>query len=110
MLEARLRTEPAGDRVAFEFTVSNADDQPVDLRFRDACRADVAVLADGEELWRWSDGRMFTQAVEESQLNPGESATFEFEWPDAEPGRYRAVGELRLLDKECTAEADLRVE
>lgn len=110
MLEARLHTETTGEEVFFEFTVSNADDQPVDLRFRDACRADVAVLADGEEVWRWSDGQMFAQAVEEARLNPGESAAFEFEWSDPEPGTYRAVGELRLLDRQCTAGTDLRVE
>lgn len=110
MLEARLRAEGSGGVVSFEFTVSNADDQPADLRFRDACRADVTVLTDGEEVWRWSDGRMFAQAVEEARLNPGESAAFEFEWPDPEPGTYRAVGELRLLDRECTAETELRVE
>ena len=109
MLEARLHTEGSNGEVAFELTVSNADDQPVDLRFRDACRADVAVVADGEEVWRWSDGRMFAQAVETAQLNPGESAAFEFDWDDPEPGSYRAVGELRLLDGDCSAETELHV-
>jgi hypothetical protein len=110
MLEPTLTAEPGEGTVRFAFTVSNADDQPVDLRFRDACRADVAVADGDREVWRWSDGRMFTQAVEEADLAPGESAEFSFEWEDPDPGEYRVTAELRLLDKECSAETNLRLE
>ena len=62
MLDASLEVT-VGDGVAFQFTVVNGGDTPAELTFRDACRADFAVHEDDAEVWRYSDGQMFAQAV-----------------------------------------------
>lgn len=103
MLETSLEVT-VGDGVTFEFTVANADAAPVDLEFRDAGRADFAVRTeDGEEAWRWSEGRMFAQAVESARLEPGEEATFVEEWPDPDPGDYTAEATLRVRERDVSA-------
>ena len=96
MLDASL-TVTAGDGVSFELTVANAGPEPVAVTFRDGLRADFAVRTrDGDEVWRFSDGRMVTQVLSEAEFAPGEAATFTETWPDPDPGDYTAVGELRL--------------
>ena len=98
-LDARLdvRVEEA---VTFAFTVTNATTEHVELRFRDGQTADV-VLRDadadagvGGPVWRWSDGRAFTQALRTETLAPGEEARETMVWKDPVPGSYTAVATL----------------
>ena len=93
-LDGRLDVDADEREVRFDFTVTNAGDAPVDLRFRSGQVADVAVLAGGEVVWRWSAGRGFTQALVEHRLAPGASETASMTWPDPEPGEYEAVASL----------------
>jgi len=71
MLDSSLEVT-VGEDVSFRFTVSNGTGGPVELTFRDACRADFAVRREegeeGEEVWRWSDGRMFAQELGHARL------------------------------------------
>lgn len=97
------------DTVSFRFTVTNGDDAPVELTFRDAGQADFAVHAGDEEVWRWSDGRMFAQVVQTAHLEPGESATFEGEWSDPDPGDYTAEATLRVRERDVSARTDFSV-
>ena len=87
-----------GDEVEFALTVENTDDDPVELTFRSCLKADFAVEADGEEIWRASDGKMFTQALQTETIQPGASATYPGRWSDPEPGTYTAVAELNTTD------------
>ncbi|PSP57304.1 hypothetical protein BRC72_09760 [Halobacteriales archaeon QH_7_66_36] len=110
-------TVTVGDDVAFELTVTNDGPDPVAVTFRDGIRADFAVYdADGEadtadsEVWRYSEGRMATQAISTAEFAPGESATFSETWADPTPGEYTAVGELRLAgDDEVRTETPFSV-
>jgi len=104
-LEATLDASVDGT-VEFEFSVRNAGDSPVELQFRSGQVADVAVVDDGEEVWRWSDGRMFTQALHSQTLDPGESDSYEFTWEDPQPGTYTATA---TLEAEQNAEATTTV-
>lgn len=52
-----------GGGVAFEFSVINAGGTPIELTFRDACRADFAVSETDREVWRYSDGRSRSPAT-----------------------------------------------
>lgn len=108
MLEGALNVT-VGDDVRFEFEVTNASDEPVEVTFRDAGKVDFAVLEDGEEIWRWSDGRMFTQALETAQFLPGERATFEEEWPSPRPGDFTAVAELHVRETDLRAQTPFSV-
>jgi len=96
-------------------TVANAGDDPVTLRFRTGQRVDFAAYriggkdgrdeadSDADPVWRYSTGRMFTQALGSETLEPGDSATYEARWRDPPPGRYRFVGEVIAEECDLTA-------
>ncbi len=96
--------------VSFSFRVVNDGTSAIDLTFRSGKRADVVVRdrESQEEVWRWSDGRMFTQALERATLRPGEQIEQRFEWTDPDPGTYIAVGTLEA-DQDARAETELTV-
>lgn len=108
MLDGQLTV--AGDGpVRFAFTVQNTADDPITLRFSDACKADF-VAEDGDtEQWRWSEGQMFAQVIGEQTLSPGDEETFRAVWEDPDPGTYSVRAEL-TADKPCAAETTLSVE
>jgi len=109
MLDSSLEVT-VGEEVTLRFTVVNASDEAVELTFRDSGRADFAVYTDeGEEVWRWSDGRMFMQVVQYSDLQPGQEATFTESWPNPEPGDYTAEATLRAVDQDVRAETPFSV-
>jgi hypothetical protein len=109
MLDSSLEVT-VGNGVTVRFTVSNGTGGPVELTFRDGCRADFAVRDEGgEEVWRWSEGRMFAQAIDHARLEPGEEAVFEEEWPDPEPGDYTAEARLRVTEHDVRAETPFSV-
>lgn len=84
------------DTVTFEFIVQNTATQEIELTFPTSQRGDVIVheAKSPERVWQWSDGRMFTQAIEHVALAPGQELTLEFEWEDPLAGEYTAVAEL----------------
>lgn len=107
MLECTLAVS-GDDPVEFALAVANGSDETVELTFRDSGKADFAVHDDGE-VWRWSADRAFAQVVETVTLAPGETIEFAGEWPDPEPGTYEATGELRAIERDCTARATFSV-
>lgn len=94
MLTPTLTVEPADDGLRFVLTVRNDGDEPVELSFRTGQRADFAVTSNGRELWRYSDGRMFTQALGSETIEPGDHRSYEAVWADPDPGEYTVTGEL----------------
>ncbi|NCA13507.1 MAG: hypothetical protein EBS89_05150 [Proteobacteria bacterium] len=54
------------------------------MLFRTGQYCDVMVTAaDGSFIWRWAAGRMFTQALREILLDPGQTREVRLDWPDA---------------------------
>ncbi len=95
--------------VQFTFIVTNSGADPVDLSFSDALEADFAVLDDGSERWRFSEGRMFAQMLGSETLDPGGTATYEATWDDPDSGSYTAVATLEANETECEARAEFSV-
>ncbi len=85
-----------GEPLAFVLTVHNPTDEPQRLVFSSAKTHDVTVSrADGEEVWRLSDGLVYIQLLTEIVLPPRGSRELPASWDvprDAEPGDYRARG------------------
>lgn len=108
-LESSLDAATGDDAVTFTLTVTNAGDDPITANFSDGCRADVAVLEDETEVWRYTDGMMFTQVLGEERFDPGESRTFDLEWSDPQPGAYTAVGDLTARNQSCEARTSFSV-
>lgn len=108
--DASSTTVRSGDPVRFRFTVTNTGDEPVTLRFRDACKADFVVSpVDGEtEQWRWSNEQLFAQVIEKTTVGPTEQETFEAGWK-AESGKYTVHAELLATGHSCEAESTLSV-
>lgn len=100
MKDAAPRVESAldvstDDGVRFAFHVTNAGGGKVEMNFPSGQTHDVVVIdAAGREVWRWSQGRMFTQLVQNKILRNADTLSFDEMWKDAPRGQYTAVARL----------------
>jgi len=93
-LSSSLDVRIAGG-VRFDFRVANAGRGKVEVRFPNGQTHDIAVLDSlGQEVWRWSAGRLFTQALQNRVLHTNDTLAFDERWSAAPPGRYVAVATL----------------
>jgi hypothetical protein len=83
--------------VALSLHVTNVADHSVELDFPNGQTHDFVVLdSSGHELWRWSNGRMFTQALQNKLLGSTETVTYEEQWdPHSLHGDFTLVAILR---------------
>ena len=65
----------------FELVVKNVGGKHAELNFADGQAYDF-VVADsaGRDVWQWSNGRIFTQSVQNKQLGGGESMRVSESW------------------------------
>jgi hypothetical protein len=84
------------DGVTLALHVTNNDRKHVELLFPSGQTHDFAILdSTGKEIWRWSAGRLFTQALQNKVLESHESATFAERWDaGARHGTFTAVATL----------------
>ena len=83
------------DAVHFQLHVMNGGDRKVELNFRNGMTHDIAVLDEhGNQVWRWSDGRLFTAAFQNKVLRSDDTLSFNESWKRPVPGRYVAVARL----------------
>jgi len=109
-LNGALAATVDGD-VEFTFTVTNTGSDTVALTFRSGQRADVTVTdtETGDEVWRRSQGRMFTQAISTVELSAGETLDRSFTWSDPPAGSYEAEATLAASRASVTATATVTV-
>jgi hypothetical protein len=81
----------------FAFNLKNASKKNVELSFPNGQQYDFVVLDSvGREVYRWGAGRMFTQSVQNRQLDGGDSIQIEERMEKTLPrGKYVAVATLR---------------
>lgn len=108
-LTGTLDATVQADAVQFTFTVENDGPDPVEATFSDAQRADCVVTADGEDVWRWSDGRMFAMMMGSETYAPGSTETYELTWEEPPSGDYEARAELAANDVTCEATTTVSV-
>jgi hypothetical protein len=92
----RVDAAPGARSVRFALSVTNGTSKRVELNFPSGRTHDFVVLdATGREVWRWSDGRMFTQLMKNRMLEARDIVTYDERWP-APPsaGRYTLVAVL----------------
>lgn len=81
--------------VRFDFSVTNAGGGKVEMTFPSGKTHDVIVLDSlGRQVWRWSDGRMFTQLLQNKVLRGADTLDFDGRWANPPRGRYVAVAML----------------
>ena len=85
------------DRVSFALQVTNNAERRVELVFPSGQTYDLAVMDSlGREVWRWSEGRIFTQSLQSRVLESTESFSYSAAWkPEALHGSFTAVAYLR---------------
>lgn len=91
-----------GDGIEFGFTVTNNAARKLELRFPSGQTHEIVVMdSAGREVWRWSDGRMFTQALQNRLLDSRASLSWREGWRtrSLSPGRYVAVASLLSENK-----------
>ncbi|ERH10944.1 MAG: hypothetical protein J07HX64_02723 [halophilic archaeon J07HX64] len=108
-LDTTVDTTVDGD-VEFAFEVTNNGPDAVELTFRSGKRADVAVTdtETGDEVWRWSQNRMFTQAISTIKLESGDTFDRTFTWSDPPTGGYEAEAAL-AANRSATASTSFSV-
>jgi hypothetical protein len=84
------------NEVTFTLHVTNTSGKHVELTFPSGQTHEFVVLDSiGREVWRWSSGRLFTQAIQNKLLGSRESAKYEETWdPTKAAGKFTAVARL----------------
>lgn len=91
-----LAVIPNGRHVSLALHVANNTPKVVELRFPNGMTHDFAVLdASGRTVWRWSQSRIFTQAMQSKTMHSRDSLTIDEEWDARNAhGTYTAVAVL----------------
>ena len=108
-IQSSVEASVGPDRVEFALTVENAGDTAEELTFRSGLTADFAVRSGDDEVWRASDGRMFTQALRTETLDAGETVEFTDAWEDPESGSYTVIATLNTTGDDAEARTDFSV-
>ena len=95
VLESSLAVKVT-DGVRFTLNVRNNSPRMIELRFPNGMTHDFYVLdQSGNEVWRWSKGRMFTQALQNKLIKSKDNAVFADNWDAADAhGKFTAVAVL----------------
>ena len=92
----RVDADAASQRMTFSLTLRNGSGRAIDVAFPSGKTHEFVVLdAAGREVWRWSDGRLFTQLMQSRMVGANQALTFDERW-DAPlaSGRYTLVALL----------------
>jgi hypothetical protein len=89
-----VTADERGVRLALK--VVNLTPRKLEIDFPDGRTRDFVVLDGvGREVWRWSQGRLFTQTVQNKFLAAHDTAVYQERWAAPRPGQYTAVAILR---------------
>ena len=81
--------------VKMDFRVVNEGSKRLEVNFPSGKTHEVVVVDSlGREVWRWSNGRMFTQTLQNKVLHASDSLDFDATWRDAPAGKYTAIATL----------------
>jgi hypothetical protein len=83
------RTYAAGQKAPFVFTVTNTGGRPIEVVMGPPfANADAVRVGENDTAWTWSADKLFTAHVETLRFAPGETRTYDLEWPAPTPGTY----------------------
>ena len=81
--------------VKMNFRVMNEGSKRLEVNFPNGKTHDVVVVDSlGHEVWRWSNGRMFTQSLQNKVLHVSDTLDYDAVWRNAPAGRYTAIATL----------------
>jgi len=110
-ISAQLYVRAAESRIRLALHVVNGSKKRVELTFPSGQTYDFAILDSlGREMWRWGNGRMFTQALRNRLLSGGEALDLEETIvSNLPPGRYTARGSLTSANFPIVEETEFTV-
>jgi len=97
-ITAQIYVRAADSQIRLALHVMNDGKKRVELIFPSGQTYDFAIVDSlGREMWRWGNGRMFTQALHNRTLSSGEMMEIEETLVSAKlpPGRYIARASLK---------------
>ena len=98
-LEAQPAKLAPGGVMQIKLTITNTGG-PVDVMFTSGQLYDFWIEKGDQVLWKWSEGRMFTQAIIKRTLKSGEVVTYTDRWDGKDrDGRPLAPGKYLLKGK-----------
>src|SRR5271155_3962945 len=78
--------------VAMTFRVVNEGSKRLEVNFPSGKTHEVVVVDSlGREVWRWSEGRMFTQSLQNRVLHASDTLDYDAVWENAPAGKYTAI-------------------
>jgi hypothetical protein len=83
-----------GRTVRFSLKMTNVAGRPAELTFPTSQQYDFWVMRGAKEVWRWSDDRVFTQAIEKRSIEPQSTLALSEPWSAGSAGTYVVHGEL----------------
>jgi hypothetical protein len=104
-VELDLEVTPGVGAVDFSLTATNAGRKRHEVRFGDGQEVEFVVRdARDRVVWRWSDGRLFTQPMRTHLLEEAETMRYDATWQDSLPrGEFTAVAIFRSSNHPATA-------
>ena len=100
-----------GKPILFSLTLENRTDEPVVVNWNSGQHFETAIEdASGKEVYRWSRGMAFTQALEERTLEPGQTDRLEATWDQKDPqGKQVASGTYTVTGSSTASQAPSEV-
>jgi hypothetical protein len=81
--------------VKMKFLVVNQGSKRLEVNFPNGQTHDVVVVDSlGREVWRWSNGRMFTQSLQNKVMHVSDTLDYDAVWRNAPAGKYTAIATL----------------
>jgi len=109
-LEPHLQVEVQSKEVRFALNVANVGTKYAELNFPTGKSYDFIVVdSAGNTVWHWSEGRMFTQGLQNKQLGTGDAMLVAEAWRPAQAGRYTAIATLNSSNFPVEQRADFVV-
>ncbi len=94
-ITSSVMVDTARGEVRFVIAVENGSRKQVELDFPNGRTHDFVVYReDGTEVWRWSNGRLFTQGMQNRLLDARDSVLYAERWRPAAKGQYTLVAQL----------------
>jgi intracellular proteinase inhibitor BsuPI/copper amine oxidase-like protein len=105
-LTADRKTYSVGAPVRLSMSISNPARTTIALQFSSGQHYDFEVRRGRETIWRWSAGRMFTQALTTLTVGPGERRVYSETWNQRDnngqpvpAGTYTAIATLTTMTR-----------
>ncbi len=104
-LELQVAAEQQGTGIDFTFQLTNKNENTVDLMFTSGQQFEIKLYQADKIVYQYSEGQMFTQAIVEESLAPGEMKNWTESWEmsqSLDPGEYEV--EMTLIPAEVNGQ------